>query len=464
MSPISVGIPSHLVPADTQAVTPSASRTFLAIGIVLISLVYTMPLNRAWMVSVEENYGAIVDDLEVNARDGSWARRGAMVSLGLFGLIGLAMPGGRKLHASGWLALAAIGCAAWCTASIVWATEPRTAFTRLVSFGFEVLAALAIAKHFSPRQFVVLAWVCTLSWMSLGFLAELSHDAFYPWDDGYRFSGLFHPNTMGAGCALLMLASLYLAWSTGRHRALLLSVAAAAMLFTLLTGSRAALGGAFLTGGLVWLGMTSPRKAIGGALTGAFVLGFLLLTAGGELLDVAGGAAALGRGDQESGDLGSLTGRVPLWNELLLSVAERPIAGFGFNSFWTSERIAELSQREWGDIPNGHSVYIDMVLSIGIVGAILFFAALFGTVAAATAAERKAPKSGYGFIAMAVLFCLVNGFAETTLGISWFLQLFTLCGVAYMAFAQAPQQPTTAGGDYERQGPIRFGSALRWEP
>lgn len=463
MNRISFGVPSHLVPETPQSSIPTATRGLLIFVILLVTFGYTMPLHRAWMVSVEENYGAVADDMEVSARDGSWPRRIALVSLGVFGIVALASTRGRQLHVRGLLATLCIGYLAWSAASVLWATEPRTALTRLVSFSFEVLAALAIAKRLSPRQFVSLVWWTTLAWMSLGFLAELSHDSFTPSDDGYRFSGLFHPNTMGAGCALLILASLYELWAGSNRKLLLLSVLAAATMFTVLTGSRAAMGGAILTAGVVWLGISSPRKSIAAVVMGLLVLGFLVAIAGSELTSVAGDAVMLGRNDRDQ-DLGSLTGRVPLWNELLVSVAERPIAGFGFNSFWTSTRIAELSQGEWGDIPNGHSLYIDTILSGGLIGAGLFFAVLFGTVATAIAAERRCPRSGYGFVAATVLYCLVNGIAETTMGISWFLQLFTLAGVAYMAVAICPAHAAATQAARRPVSPIHFGNSLRWEP
>lgn len=63
-----------------------------------------------------------------------------------------------------------------------------------------------------------------------------------------------------------------------------------------------------------------------------------------------------------------LTTRVPMW-ESLLSMAENPIIGFGFESFWTGERRA-IVQEMWGGLIQAHNGYLETYLNLGLVGVI----------------------------------------------------------------------------------------------
>jgi O-antigen ligase len=61
----------------------------------------------------------------------------------------------------------------------------------------------------------------------------------------------------------------------------------------------------------------------------------------------------------------SLTGRTQVWASLLPIAMQRPLTGHGFGGFWTT------SAREFFEIPNAHSGYLDELLSLGFVGILL---------------------------------------------------------------------------------------------
>ena len=61
-----------------------------------------------------------------------------------------------------------------------------------------------------------------------------------------------------------------------------------------------------------------------------------------------------------------LTTRVPMW-EYLLSMANKPLVGFGYESFWLGDRLIAVQER-WGDLVQAHNGYLEMYLNMGIVG------------------------------------------------------------------------------------------------
>ena len=87
------------------------------------------------------------------------------------------------------------------------------------------------------------------------------------------------------------------------------------------------------------------------------------------LTDTASSYATL---DSSDTTLESLTGRTPLWAELMRYVADRPWTGYGFGAFWNPEYMFAI----WAVIPwhppVGHDGYLDETLATGATGLVLF--------------------------------------------------------------------------------------------
>jgi exopolysaccharide production protein ExoQ len=70
-----------------------------------------------------------------------------------------------------------------------------------------------------------------------------------------------------------------------------------------------------------------------------------------------------------------LTGRSDLWSNALVAIADRPLLGYGFQAFWGvgSEPARTVRQAAgWEDAPHAHNGYIDLTLSIGLVGLVTY--------------------------------------------------------------------------------------------
>lgn len=113
---------------------------------------------------------------------------------------------------------------------------------------------------------------------------------------------------------------------------------------------------------IVLLWMKKSRIAIGVNIMTTIILvvmifGIVTVISGGST--VSGISATLGRST-------SLTGRTDIWVQLLPIVDRNPIFGGGFGSFWTAET------REFYDMSDAHSGYLDVLLELGFVGILLF--------------------------------------------------------------------------------------------
>jgi len=60
---------------------------------------------------------------------------------------------------------------------------------------------------------------------------------------------------------------------------------------------------------------------------------------------------------------------------LIPYILERPLRGYGYESFWTEGHLREIGERNWG-APDAHNGYINLTLGVGIVGSGLYIVAL----------------------------------------------------------------------------------------
>ncbi len=229
--------------------------------------------------------------------------------------------------------------------------KPETVFNIIVYFGvFSVLASVLLLI-FNPQ------------------LARIDNPFFHgAWRGIY-----WHRNHMGSLMAFFS-SILFLKIAMNRHH--LFQSITLSVIFILSTilviGSRSA------TGILIYI-----------ILIGLLILGFLWLRFHALLRkkQYIGLAAFLGlvlvlvfanldRLFSLLGRNSSLTGRIPLWIDLINRVwAQKPILGFGFGALWNQEafRLALTSHQNWDYMiyfaDNG---FLDILLNTGLIGLILF--------------------------------------------------------------------------------------------
>lgn len=198
-----------------------------------------------------------------------------------------------------------------------------------------------------------------------------------------RWSGLqmwigvtVHKNTLGRLC---LIASAFILWAeycrvrggnqgTDRYVRLAdLSVLALALF--LLKGAENAYSatsiGTLVVGAVAffWLQrlrahhIVVPKTVLVGVLCALMATGALTPFVGGS--NMASLSGLFGRSD-------TLTGRTDTWAELVPVVYSRPLVGYGFGSFWTTER------RDFYQMSHGHNGYLDILLDSGALGLLLY--------------------------------------------------------------------------------------------
>ena len=78
-------------------------------------------------------------------------------------------------------------------------------------------------------------------------------------------------------------------------------------------------------------------------------------------------------------------GRSPIWERVIAKIWERPLLGYGLHGFWSSEEGLNAVRGLWmasqlaaGIGGHSHNGYLDLLLSLGLVGMLLFIINLAG--------------------------------------------------------------------------------------
>lgn len=328
---------------------------------------------------------------------------------GIYCLVGSRWNSLRWLHPLSFLFLAFV---AWAALSLLWSDTPELSFRKMSILALVSLAAYGIASRISLLEIMWLTAAYFGIALLLGIVSEVTQGVFRPWVTGYRLVGTQHPNTIGMNASILCLAAGLLAWQARYSRWLLALVFVFGFFVLLLSKSRTSLA-AFLASALVVVLLKTPAQFR--LMIGSLAVGFVCIAgiasnfANTQDIGEVTAAASLGRSD----NIGSLTGRLPLWNEMLKFADDHPLLGFGYGSFWSAKRIDDFSEKLLWEIPNGHNAYLDLLLNLGIVGLSLYAAWLL--VMAITGTQRFLRDGGNGelFAVGLAVFLMIHALAES---------------------------------------------------
>ena len=76
----------------------------------------------------------------------------------------------------------------------------------------------------------------------------------------------------------------------------------------------------------------------------------------------------------------TLTGRTAIWGFVLRSISNRPLFGYGYESFWNvrTPELAKLALVTSFHAPHAHNGFLDILLAVGIIGMLVFLAGYIG--------------------------------------------------------------------------------------
>lgn len=365
-----------------------------------------------------DNYNPSPDEIIANIARSSLLDRHriALLSLGVGAIISLVSHRAqRRLRIDGRLGWLLISFVAWVFISLIWTEDLPLSLRKVVSFGILCIAAVAVVRRLSLREIILWIFFSTTIFLAIGFFAELVLGNFTPFVSGYRFAGTTHPNSQGMQCALCLLSAVAAVKVERRWRALFWGCACIGLVFLILTGSRTALA-AVVVALLTYLAAVSSRRSKIAIVCGLSILfSSLLLFLGAALLPGLQSASRLGRPKDTTGTIDSFNGRTEVWKDVGYYIRQRPLLGYGYGGFWTITHVSAISEDGEGGVGHSHSTYIEYLVTLGIVGVIVYTLSLFAGIWRAFRFYRLSRNSAYAFSGALLVFCALSGFVEYTM-------------------------------------------------
>ena len=429
------------MPFDRQSSSLTNTRCvrwLLPMAVLVLSGVFLVDGHR-WDCSGLTNYVPSAEERAASVSSGNWQRRIAFLALAASGVV-LLLTHSRRPVISNVLGLAITGAVVWSCASIGWADDQSLVMKRLIVFGFCLLGALGLAGRMTLDDLCqTMVWVCAI-YVAVGLLAEMSLGNFRPWSGGYRFAGTLHPNGQALNCGSMSIAA-FLLRRTERRRWLFTCLCLLGLVCLMLTKSRTATGGTLMALGLLWM----MRRDVQSRVLAGLAVTWLAVAVGfvGLLFDTGNGfSGAVNMGRQSETAAGN--GRYPIWSTCLEMAGRQLPLGVGFECFWLPKRIELVSWRVGWPLSSAHSAYLEVLLSLGAIGLLLYLVVL-GTGlrtswASYCATTGSCPTSGIGFGFLfgllslgAVQALMESGFSSPT----GFVPFMASCGLARLAFFEA---------------------------
>jgi O-antigen ligase len=270
---------------------------------------------------------------------------------------------------------------AWCFVSVIYSWEPALGERRflyaLVMIGIAGMMLLVPkdGRHFADLMGIVALLLIAASYVGVALLPSLSihqaSDIAEPELAG-AWRGIFgHKNGASAAMAVFVLTGLMLR-GQGR-KAIGLLIIALALPFLWFTHSRTALAELPMVVMISFLAASSRNLIVGIALIVATIMGLNLIAIGSIYSPLLHSMLEGLYIDP------TFTGRTDIWRFVISHIAERPITGYGFATFWLTEDVVYgFKDVGWvSSVSTAHNGYLDLALQMGIPGAFLMIIWLF---------------------------------------------------------------------------------------
>jgi O-antigen ligase len=397
-------------------------------------------LNYKELVDKQRGIAHVIDEGSIKGKIG-------YLAIGLFGVFGLLRKNRGALSIKGLLGGLILVYFIWAFLSVLWTDDLPLTLRKLGVLALVSLGALAFATRFSLREIVWFSFFSTMVYAVIGLVTELSFGTFIPWASAYHFSGTLHPNTQGINCSIMLISALYLArTSEGRSRLLFLIATIAALILLILTKSRTSFASAIIAIIAGWVLSSSTSRRLTLLITVILGGALFLILFGESLMPSLREGVLLGR---DSEDVGTLSGRTLVWEMCMLFVAKHPFTGYGYGAFWTPKRALEImSFQEW-DVSTAHSVFIDLTLSLGLPGVILYVLLLVIGIKRCFRYYSVTNDLNYIFMGSIMIYCFASGLLESltiTENVAIFLLLVLLFRLGFLTpvvnndnYEEAPQ-------------------------
>jgi exopolysaccharide production protein ExoQ len=268
-------------------------------------------------------------------------------------------------------AILAIGITLLLFSSTAWSIAPDLSFRQSLLYTSGVLSAIGIVLNVDGDEFMeLLALICFLcATVSLVLLVTTPRMALG--EDG-DFYGIFsQKNGLGAAMTMGALASLHSLRARKRRRAISAIFLGVITITAVKSSSATSYFAIFL---FCFIDVMIALMQKGG---GARILGLI-----GSVVSLAVVTTLIFFQDSTLELLGkdpTLTGRTDLWAMVIPDIYQRPLLGWGYMAFWSSDSPAakEISDALGWHVPQAHNGILEILLNIGLIGT-AFFLFLWG--------------------------------------------------------------------------------------
>jgi O-antigen ligase len=334
--------------------------------------------------------------------------------------------------------------------SAVHSSYPDVAARRLVLAVFNIFQASVVLllpygrEHFARLLAVVAVLVLAACYFGIAFLPQLSiHQATDIAEPGLAgdWRGFFtHKNGAGAGMALLIFIGIFIYRVWNRLAGILIAVFAGVFLYFTHSKSPANLLPVVLLLSYLVPRTRSAPLALG--LIAGVPLMLNVLSVGSVMFGPIHDLIAHLMSDP------TYTGRNEIWQFALDHVAQRPLFGFGYESFWgMPDLVADWNYLEsWGyRASDAHNGYLNTAVTTGLVGLAL---ALWWMVAQPFADYRRALAQDANRPLMILflqiwIFTLCLGCYESVFfsggSVLWFLMLMAIIGLHFQTLTRSAE-------------------------
>ena len=375
----------------------------------------------------------------------------------------------RARFARSWLPPTLVAFLVLAALSIAWSAYPAASALGVAATVATTVAGAFLALGMAWRDFVdslasALRWVLGLSlafelfvstvirapvlpfWVDYSELATIPRAFYWSRDllfEGGRIQGIVGNANLLGMIALLSLAVSLVVGATTRHRLAWNAIWAAVAVITLaLTRSSTVLASAI--GVVLLLALVLLVRRVRGRAR-------VMVQAGGALALLGFGAAVLAAHEPILALLSKstdLTNRGDIWGAVLGLIEQRPVAGWGWISYWAPwvAPFDDLAVVRGVTYLQAHNAWLDVTLQLGVIGLVIFAAFVAGTFLRVwlTAIDpSSAPTRALLPLALLVAL-LVQSLAESRLLVELGWALLVVLSLYSAGASQAPRSPLRA--------------------
>ncbi len=299
--------------------------------------------------------------------------------------------------------------------TILWSTSRTDTFRNFAYLALYLIATCYLAVRFDVEEVrdLLAKSLTLLALLSIPASFLLPKELFH--EDSWR--GVFlTKNGLGSAMAVGMICIALKPgrWTLGQWASFLLS----GFLLVMSKSTTAMTVVGLALSALIYMRLNGRlAKAYLSALVGCVLVASLLA---GNLAEIFTGAA---------GKDTTLSGRTAIWVLVAQKIRERPLLGYGYHAFWSTEADSVNQFLNGFEPGQAHNGYLEACLDLGVVGLFFCLAACVRCFRMGVRLNRFLPDRSGDVLILAVIAVLVHNFAESDMMMMstiWFFFLLAI--------------------------------------